>query len=167
MVTGWQYVSGKWYYLAESGAMCIGWEFIGGKWYHFSESGAMCIGWEFIGGKWYHFSESGVMCIGWEFIGGKWYHFSESGAMCIGWESIAGEWYYFDENGVMITGKYTMWDKETEKFKDYYFASDGRWKYTVSLITWDLVDSGKHLDWSGKTKYSSYVATATKKWNNS
>ena len=70
-----------------------------------------------------------------------------------------------NENGVMITGKYSMWDPKTKIVKDYYFASDGRWKYTVSLNTWDLVDSGKHLDWSGKTKYLSYVTTATKKWN--
>ena len=87
------------------------------------------------------------------------------GAMYTGWLYIGGERYYLNENGVMITGKYNMWDPKTENFKDYYFASDGRWKYTVSLNTWDLVDSGKHLDWSGKTKYSSYVTTATKKWN--
>ena len=162
---GWEEIYGKWYYFDAEGWMVTGWQYVSGKWYYLAESGAMCIGWEFIGGKWYHFSESGVMCIGWEFIGGKWYHFSESGAMCIGWESIAGEWYYFDENGVMITGKYSMWDPKTKIVKDYYFASDGRWKYTVSLNTWDLVDSGKHLDWSGKTKYLSYVTTATKKWN--
>ena len=158
--------NGRWWYCHDDGTYtCNGWEEIYGKWYYFDAEGWMVTGWQYVSGKWYYLAESGAMCIGWEFIGGKWYHFSESGAMCIGWESIAGEWYYFDENGVMITGKYTMWDKETEKFKDYYFASDGRWKYTVSLITWDLVDSGKHLDWSGKTKYSSYVATATKKWN--
>ena len=162
---GWEEIYGKWYYFDAEGWMVTGWQYVSGKWYYLAESGAMCIGWEFIGGKWYHFSESGVMCIGWEFIGGKWYHFSESGAMCIGWESIAGEWYYFDENGVMITGKYTMWDKETEKFKDYYFSSDGRWKYTVSLLTWDLVDNGKHLDWRGKTKYLDYITIGTRKWN--
>ena len=105
------------------------------------------------------------MCTGWVKVDGHWYYMDQWGAMYTGWLYIGGERYYLNENGVMITGKYNMWDQETEKFKDYYFASDGRWKYTVSLNTWDLVDSGKHLDWSGKTKYSSYVTTATKKWN--
>ena len=122
-----------------------------GRWWYCHDDGTYtCNGWEEIYGKWYYFDAEGWMVTGWQYVSGKWYYLAESGAMCIGWESIAGEWYYFDENGVMITGKYTMWDKETEKFKDYYFSSDGRWMYAVSLISWDLVDSGKHLDWSGK-----------------
>lgn len=36
--------------------------------------------------------------------------------------------------------------------------------YTIKLQTWDLVDSGKHLDWSGSTKYSSQFNTAISRW---
>lgn len=36
--------------------------------------------------------------------------------------------------------------------------------YTIRLQTWDLVDSGKHLDWSGSTKYSSQYNSAISKW---
>ena len=107
----------------------------------------------------------GAMCTGWLKVDGYWYYMDQWGEMYTGWLYMKGERYYLNENGVMITGKYNMWDQETKKFKDYYFSSDGRWEYTVSLITCDLVDSGKHLDWSGKTKYSSYITTATKKWN--
>ncbi len=33
------------------------------------------------------------------------------------------------------------------------------------LLAWDLVDSGKHLDWSGGTKYQSAFNKAVNTWN--
>lgn len=137
-----------------------------GKWWYRHDDGTYtCNGWEEINSKWYYFDAEGWMVTGWIEVDGHWYYTDQWGEMYTGWLYMKGERYYLNENGVMITGKYNMWDQETKKFKDYYFSSDGRWEYTVSLITWDLVDSGKHLDWSGKTKYSSYITTATKKWN--
>ena len=165
MVTGWIEVDGHWYYTDQWGAMCTGWIEVDGHWYYMDQWGAMCTGWIEVDGHWYYMVQWGAMCTGWVKVDGYWYYMDQWGEMYTGWLYMKGERYYLNENGVMITGKYNMWDQETKKFKDYYFSSDGRWEYTVSLITWDLVDSGKHLDWSGKTKYSSYITTATKKWN--
>lgn len=36
---------------------------------------------------------------------------------------------------------------------------------SVKLLTWDLVDSGKHLDWDGSTKYQTQFNAAVKTWN--
>lgn len=33
------------------------------------------------------------------------------------------------------------------------------------LLGWDLVDSGKHLDWTGSTKYQSAFNRAVDEWN--
>lgn len=33
------------------------------------------------------------------------------------------------------------------------------------ILTWDLVDSGKHLDYDGNSKYMSYVNTGASIWN--
>ena len=41
MTTGWQKISGKWYYMNGSGAILTGWNQIGGKWYYMYSSGAM------------------------------------------------------------------------------------------------------------------------------
>lgn len=35
----------------------------------------------------------------------------------------------------------------------------------VKVMKWNLVDSGKHLDWDGKTKYASQFESAIKVWN--
>jgi len=37
---------------------------------------------------------------------------------------------------------------------------------TVSIQTWNLVDSGKHLDWGGSTKYQKRFNKAVNTWNN-
>lgn len=34
----------------------------------------------------------------------------------------------------------------------------------AALLGWDLVDSGKHLDWDGNTKYTTRVTSAISKW---
>ena len=39
MTTGWQQISGKWYYMKSSGIMTTGWQVISGKWYYFDASG--------------------------------------------------------------------------------------------------------------------------------
>ncbi|SQC54416.1 Uncharacterised protein [Listeria newyorkensis] len=35
----------------------------------------------------------------------------------------------------------------------------------TKLLTWDLVDSGKHLDWGGSTKYQSNFNKGVSVWN--
>ena len=39
MLTGWQLISGHWYYMNGSGAMLTGWQYIGNKWYYLESSG--------------------------------------------------------------------------------------------------------------------------------
>ena len=173
---GWEYISGKWYYFDGSGWMMTGWINLGGKWYYLKisspDSGSMLTGWQPLGGKWYYLKESspdmGLMLTGWQYIGGEWYYFKvsspDSGSMLTGWQPLGGKWYFLFDDGVMNNQ-----DMHDEKYGDprtLYFESSGEWLFTTSLNDWDLVDSGKHMDWGGTTKYSSYVTTATKKWNN-
>lgn len=35
----------------------------------------------------------------------------------------------------------------------------------AKINTWDLVDSGKHMDYNGNSKYMSYVKTGANTWN--
>ena len=37
---------------------------------------------------------------------------------------------------------------------------------TVKLLTWDLVDSGKHMDWDGSSQYQSSFNAGVNTWNN-
>lgn len=42
----------------------------------------------------------------------------------------------------------------------------GESQAAVKVMRWHLVDSGKHLDWDGKTSYKLQFAGAIKVWNN-
>ena len=44
-----------------SGAMLTGWQSVGGKWYYLNGSGAMETGWYKVGSNWYYSNPSGVM----------------------------------------------------------------------------------------------------------
>ena len=46
-----------------------------------------------------------------------------------------------------------------------WYIEDSTIYSTPVTLGWDLVDSGKHLDWGGNSKYSSLFETATNKWN--
>ena len=145
-VTGWQKISGKWYYFSPDvfvmyqdgvaeigntwycfnadGSMVTGWKKIDGHWFYFTASGAVAKGWTKVSGKWYFFatkSDGDVesMAIGWKKISGKWYYFNASGAMVTGWQKIGGKWYYFNASGAMVTG----WLKTGGKW--YYFNASG------------------------------------------
>lgn len=47
-----------------------------------------------------------------------------------------------------------------------YFSSINVYGATTSLLTWDLVDSGKHLDWVGTSNYISQYNSAVNTWEN-
>lgn len=67
MLTGWQYISFRWYYFApETGAQVIGWVQVDGKWYYLdpNNSGAMYTYWLDIGKDRYYLDEKGVMQMG-------------------------------------------------------------------------------------------------------
>ncbi len=118
-VKGWQKLSGKWYYFNSAGVMQTGWQKIGRYWYCFDSSGAMYTGWQKLGRYWYCFDASGAMLTGWQKVGGCWYYFETSGAMHTGWLQSGRYWYYFDPSGAMHTGWLQLggyW---------YYFKSSG------------------------------------------
>ena len=41
----------------------------------------------------------------------------------------------------------------------------GESQAAIKIMKWNLVDSGKHLDWDGKTEYKSQFESAIKVWN--
>ena len=59
MLTGWQFINGKWYYLNEAesgmGAMVTGWhQNLQGTWFYLGADGAMLTGWQLVNGVWYY-----------------------------------------------------------------------------------------------------------------
>lgn len=120
MATGWQYVDNQWYYLDSNGAMLTGWQLINGKWYLLSSSGAMLTGWQKVGGNWYYMNSSGAMLTGWQYINNQWYYLNSSGAMLTGWQQISGQWYYMNGSGAMVNGQQKL------GYKTYIFAESGR-----------------------------------------
>lgn len=148
MLTGWQKVDGKWYYLNDSGVMQTGWLYTD-RWYLLGSSGAMQTGWQKISGKWYFLqpyaegqykegemrtgwlydkgyngwfllSNNGDMLTGWQKVGDKWYFLEDSGKMHTGWLQKNNKWYYLDlKDGYMYTGTHTIDGKK------YTFDSSG------------------------------------------
>ena len=80
MLTGWQKVDGKWYYLSRlgdnagyaEGAMRTGWVKVDGEWYYLNSSGAMLRSqWVKSSGAWYYLQSSGAMATS-QWIGNYW-----------------------------------------------------------------------------------------------
>ena len=161
--------SGKWWYRHSDGSYTKNdWEYINGKWYHFDSAGWMQTGWIKVNGYWYYLGSDGAMTTGWLVLNNNWYYLNTySGDMVTGWNILpygsSREWFYFFSNGVM--NNKTMTDILDGDTRTIYFQSSGVWLYTVSLISWDLVDSGKHLDWGGNSQFIAYVREAANKWN--
>lgn len=91
MLTGWQYISFRWYYFApDTGAQAIGWTQVNGKWYYMdpSNGGSMYTYWLNIGKDRYYLDEQGVMQVGVFYLS----------------DSTTGSDYAYqaDENGVLI-----------------------------------------------------------------
>ena len=83
------------------GRMLTGWQKIGGKWYYLKGSGAMAEGWARVSGAWYYLRPgSGAMATGWAKADGAWYYLGPDGAMFTGTHTINGRVYTFDESGV-------------------------------------------------------------------
>ncbi|MBR3643439.1 MAG: hypothetical protein IKN57_08035, partial [Parasporobacterium sp.] len=97
-----------WYYADSSGNLVTGWQYINGKWYYFDKAFRMYADGVYeIGSKHYYFYPSGAMGIGWiaytyDFGDGTdhtiWYYADSSGALISGWRWINGAWYYFYPN---------------------------------------------------------------------
>jgi len=123
MVTGWQKIDGKWYYLRDAGdgRLATGWQKLGNQWYYLKESGGlgdkgqMLTGLQRIGNSWYYLQpgDHGQMLMGWHKIDGKWYYMQpgDSGHVVTGWQLIYGQWYYLnpDHNAGQIGQMMTGW----------------------------------------------------------
>ena len=124
---GWQYISGKWYYLdAENqeypGLMLSDCEKkIGNTTYFFDKSGAMLTGWVFRPEGWYYTDKSGAMLEGWQYVEKKWYYLDTENQEYPGLmladcgKKIGSATYFFNKSGAMLTG--------------WAFRSEG-WYYT-------------------------------------
>ncbi|HFN7668889.1 TPA: choline-binding protein CbpC [Streptococcus pneumoniae] len=112
-----------WYYLDASGKMLTDWQKVNGKWYYLdNKNGDMKTGWQYLGNKWYYLRSSGAMVTGWYQDGSTWYYLdAENGDMKIGWTKVNGKWYYLNSSGAMVTGSQTI------DGKVYNFASSGEW----------------------------------------
>ncbi|MBQ9765338.1 MAG: hypothetical protein IJW18_04010 [Lachnospiraceae bacterium] len=125
--TGWQKISGEWYYFTADGDLETGWvEDTDGKWYYMEEETCeMQTGWvrskksglwyymdsvsgcmqsdrwlrDAKSGLWYYLDANGAMCTGWNIVNGEWYLLGSDGAMLIGWQKVGDKEYYLDENG--------------------------------------------------------------------
>lgn len=138
LVTGWQFINGKWYYFGKDFVMYSdGMYEIGGKYYFFYPSGAMGTGWiartfEYGDGSsdivWYYASDSGALVSGWQWIGNAWYYFYPnyyymvSNSEC----SVGGKMYFFDKSGKMCTG----WGKMNITYDSGYTMD--HWYYADS-----------------------------------
>lgn len=107
LLTGWQEVENKWYYLYPNGTMAIGWTKVEGKWFYLNEDGVMQKGWIEYDGEWYYLEEKSnghqgeMYCNGTFKIDDKDYKFNSSGVWVkdnlvtreqlqqIGWKNVS------------------------------------------------------------------------------
>lgn len=132
MVTGWNKVSGVWYYHTSSGAMVAGWNRIGSTWYYHTNSGAMVTGWLCTGDKWYYFNGNGAMLAN-QWIGN--YYVKSDGSMA------TNQWigdYYVDENG--------LWDPSKKPSTNN--DDDNRPSSSIADGPGSVID-GKFVDYNG------------------
>lgn len=113
MLTGWQEVKGKWYYLDDNGVMHTGWLFDKGYngWFLLSNNGDMLTGWQKVKDKWYYLAPAttnstikGKMITGWLKDNGKWYYLDPSNGHMYadGTYVIEGKKYTFDKSGALV-----------------------------------------------------------------
>ena len=150
MVKGWKQLEWNgvtdWYYFKtyapNSGSMMTGWQFLGGKWYYMASSGKMLTGWQQLGGKWYYLDPvNGDMETGWQQLDGKWYYMDPTnGDMKTGWQKVGNTWYYMNASGAMVTGWQRLsWNGVTNW---YYFQSSGAMATSGTIDGWNIASSG-------------------------
>ena len=112
MLTGWQYLDGRWYYL---------------KPYTGGPQGSLATGWNYINNKWYFLNTGmfpelpgGAMVTGWLTVNGKQYYLDASGAMVEGWVKIGEDYYYFHPG----TGEKAY----STTIGVFELDADGKWK---------------------------------------
>ncbi len=125
-LTGWQKLSGKWYYFRPESGKSVRWsQKIGGYWYYFNGASQMQTGWV----TWNadksksYFDGKGHALTGFQKIGGKTYYFNPSNGRSLRWgQRIGGSFYYFNSASQMHTG----WLTWTADKKRSYFDPNGK-----------------------------------------
>ena len=102
------------------GTAMTGWQYLSGHWYYMNTYGLAMTGWQRIDGKWYYLGQDGIMQTGWLKWRGKWYYLASNGVMQTGWKLIDGTWYYLKANGEMAAGEY---------WRGYWLNKNGAWTY--------------------------------------
>ncbi len=154
---GWQNINGKWYYLANDGAL-MGYQNIDGKLYYFDPAnGDMKTGWvskqENSDTNWYYFdSVSGAQVKDWQKIDGKWYYFPNYALK--GFQDIDGKKYYFDPiNCDMQTGWVSK--QVASRTEKYYFDLESG----EQLLGWQDVDGKRYyFGMYGALTFHQYIA---------
>ena len=126
-LTGWQKLSGKWYYFRPESGKSVRWsQKIGSYWYYFNGASQMHTGWLTWGNdktKSY-FDGQGHALTGWQKLGGKWYYFSPSNGRSLRWgQRIGGSFYYFNSASQMHTGWLTW---SADKKRSYFDPKTGK-----------------------------------------
>ena len=101
-LTGWVSTSDGWMYQI-NGNDTTGWQNVTGTWYFMNGAGIMQTGWVLSNGKWYYMNSNGSMATGWINVSGKWYFLNANGDMATGWVLSNGKWYYLDNDGHMLS----------------------------------------------------------------
>ena len=131
---GFQYLLGK------DSWMLTGWQKVGGKWYYMDTTvGYMYQNmWFGSAGRQYYLSSDGSMLSNiWKEYKGKWYYLGADGASKSSqWFEYKKEWYYFDKDGVMVTDAYVK-DRRGYCYLNSKGMQDGQYL--------DVVPSGKKV----------------------
>ena len=129
-LTGWQKLSGKWYYLDPY--MYVGPCEVDGKHYLFNASGVWQsgTGWKFFTENgytyWFYLKDSEYVT-GWQTIGSKQYYFNPVGVMAVGVVEVDGKNYLFSSSGALA--KKGSWVSTSWKFSDG--STYTYWNYAV------------------------------------
>jgi len=173
--SNWELINGNWYYFDSEGWMVTGWQWIGDKCYYLTASGAMAadtwIGeyyvdasgawipeatrdqWILSGSRWwYRHADGSYTTSGWEEIDGQKYYFDSAGWMVTGWQWVEDKCYYLTSSGALATdtwidGYYVdesgVWISEA--VRDEWILSGNRWWYrhadgSYTTSDWELIN---------------------------
>lgn len=164
----WKTKSGKTYYILKDGKKATGFQKISGAYYYFSKKGVMAKGWKTWsnGTKSYFNKKTGKAAKGWKTISKKRYYFNvaKKCRTVKGKQVIKGQLYYFEKDFTLYKG-WKRWSGD--KYSYFDKASDGRalvGKQVVSDITYTFDENGIWKDSSARaalTKKAQKYSSAT------
>ena len=164
-LTGWQQLSGKWYYFDPATGKSLRWgQKIKGSdgeehFFYFDGASVMQEGWvtwNADGRKSYFSYGSGRAKTGWQQLGGKWYYFDPATGKSLRWgQRIGGNFFYFDGASVMQEG-WVTWSADGTKSYFSYGSGRARTGWQQLSGKWYYFDpaTGKSLRWGQKIKGS-------------